>query len=342
MNPVGNEVPVNIPLTLVQSAYIQAQIRAGYFIADQVFPRVPVKQKRANYNVWDVDNWLRADAQRRAPGTESVGGGYTMSQNPLYNCYVTAFHKDLDAQTEAEQLANGIQNPRETATRYVTRQLLLRREMDFASAYMTTGVWGTDLTGHATLNTGSNFIYFDDSTSTPIDIIGELIEQMVHDTGFAPNTLVTTRRVRRALRRNAQIRAEAHAIAPKTGEALPTDLLLQELLEIDRIIVAQAVYNAAAEGETRNIQSIYGNDLLLCYVDPEAANTQNGDLNVPSAGYIFPWTGYKAGQAGFDGNATYEIPMPLTQSVRVEGEMAYDMRITSPLMGIYLHNVLTP
>jgi hypothetical protein len=338
MNPAGADVQVSIPLRIVQNAFLQQQLDQNFFIADKVFGRVPVQLKRANYRTWDIADWLRADAQRRAPGTESAGGGYRETEAPLYNCYVTAFHKDLDEQTEAELIANGNPNPRATDTRYVTRQLLMRRELDFHDSYMTTGVWGADWQGVATPSAATDFDYWNDSASTPIDIVAEIVDDIIAATGMVPNTMLMSRRVRRALRRNAQIISEAHAIAQRTGEPLPTDALLADLFEIPNIIVSNGYYNTAAEDTamTKTIVPIFNNMVWIGYVEPTA------DLEMPSAGRIFTWDGYNNGDSGFDGNGVYEIPMPTTKSVRIEGELAYDMRVVAPELGVLLSTVLDP
>lgn len=334
--PQGNEVLVNQPLLMIQNAYIRKELDADYFVADKVFRSVPVQRRSSNYWTWDVDNWLRTEAQRRAPGTPSVGSGFTATQNPLYRCYVTALHKDLDMQTEKEQLANGLMDPRETATRFVSRGLLLRRELDFADTYMRTGVWGLDMTGVASGPTTNQFVQFNQASSTPIDVLAYAADYVQAATGMEPNTILMSRQVRRVLRRNAQFLSEAKTIAFTTGTGRVTDMLLKELLEVDNIYVGRAVYNAAAEGQPKDIRPIFGKSMWIGYVDP----SESANLQEPSAGYIFPWVGYMDGDAGFAGNAVYEIPMPETKSVRVEGEMAYDMRITAPALGVYLDQVV--
>ena len=45
MNPLGSDIQVDIPLTLVQDAYVQG---ANDFIADQVFPMIGVQKRVGN------------------------------------------------------------------------------------------------------------------------------------------------------------------------------------------------------------------------------------------------------------------------------------------------------
>lgn len=330
MNPVGSDLLVNVPLTLVSTAYIEG---ANEFIADQVFPIIPVQKRSGTYYTYDVDAWYRTEAQERAPATESVGSGFTVSQAPLYYCRVYAFHKDVDDQTRAEQDANGIINMDAISTRFVTRQLLLKRELVFANAYFQPGVWGLTLTGTAGVPVaGSTFKYWSDAASTPIDDVTGAVEDIAELTGLRPGVLVLTPRVRRALRRNAQILAEAKAIAPYTGNPNVTDNLLLEVLEVDKIVVARTIVNRAAEGASKDMAPLYGKHALLVYAGDEAS------LEQPTGGAIFTWNGYDG--ADYAGNRVSSFRIPEIRSDRIEGELAFDMRIVAPDLGRFFQNAI--
>lgn len=329
MNPNGADIAVDIPLTLVQDAYIQG---ANEFIADQIFPMIGVQKKVGTYYQWTKDDWYRSEAAVRAPATPSVGSGFGLTSGPLYNALVYAFHKDLDKQTRAELDAQGLFDIEAIATRFVSRQLLLKREQIFASTYFGTGIW-TDRAGVASGPTGTQFLRFDDAGSVPVDLIGDVIENMAELTGLRPNVMVTTPRVMRALRRNPQIADLAASIAPYTGEAMPTARLLQEVLEIPRVVVARTIINTAVEGATAAYSPLYGKHILLAHVAADAS------LETPSAGYIFNWVGYDG--ASFAGNAVYKFPLAEIQSQRIEGEMAFDMKATATLLGTFLADAIS-
>lgn len=330
MNPVGSDLLVNIPLTLISSAYIEG---ANEFIADQVFGVIPVQKRSGTYYTFDIDSWYRTEAQERAPATESVGSGFTISQAPLYNCRVYAFHKDVDDITRAEQDANGIFDLDAVSTRFVTRQLLLKRELVFANAYMVPSVWGKTVTGTSGSPTyGTSFKYFSDAASTPIDEIGNAVEDIRELTGLAPNVFVITPRIKRALRRNPQLLDAAKSIAPYTGDPRVTDQLLAELLEVEKIVVARTIVNSAPEGATKSMGPLYGKNALLVYASSEPS-TQN-----PSGGYIFSWTGYPG--ADYSGNRVSSFRIPEIRSDRIEGEIAFDARIVAPDLGRFYQNVI--
>ena len=95
--PNINSVHVDAILTNISVAYLQNQ---DNFIADKVFPVIPVDKKSDKYFTYTKNDWFRDEAQRRAPGTESAGGGYNLSTG-TYSADVWAFHKDVDDQTVA-------------------------------------------------------------------------------------------------------------------------------------------------------------------------------------------------------------------------------------------------
>ena len=137
--PHINSVHVDAILTNISVAYLQNQ---DNFIADKVFPVIPVDKKSDKYFLYTKNDWFRDEAQRRAPGTESAGGGYNLS-TATYSTDVYAFHKDVDDQTVAN--ADAPLNPLREATEFVTRRLLLRRELQFVTDFFTTGVWADDV-----------------------------------------------------------------------------------------------------------------------------------------------------------------------------------------------------
>jgi len=92
-NPTAGDVHVDRLLGNISTAYIQKQ---SAFIADKAFPVVPVDNKSDRYTSYSKEDWLRDEAQERAPGTESAGGSYEIDTSPSFYCRKYAFHKDID------------------------------------------------------------------------------------------------------------------------------------------------------------------------------------------------------------------------------------------------------
>ncbi len=319
--PTLNQVHVDRPLTNISVAYIQ---EAKDFIADQVFPLVPVQKQSDRYFVYTKGDWFRDEAQVRAPATESAGGGYNLDNTPSYYAPVYAFHKDVDEQTRAN--SDVPLNADRDATQFVTQRMLLRRERQWASQYFTTGIWGnTDQTGVASGPAANQFVQWNATGSTPVEDIDTQIYQIKESTGYKPNTLVIGPLVFRTLKNHAEVLDRIKY----TQRGIITEDILASVFGVDKVLVASAVYNSAQEGAADAMQFIYGKQALLVYAE------KNPGIQKPSGGYIFGWTGLLG--AGAYGSRITRIPMPwLGQGTeRIEGEMAFAAKLVSADLGVF-------
>ena len=317
-NPTLSDVHVNGPLTNVSIAYA---LNADRFIAPQVFPNVPVAKQSDAYYTYARDDWFRADAQLRAPGTESVGGGYRIGQD-TYFAHVYAFHKDIDDQIRANA-DPGISMDRD-ASRYVTNNLLLRREKLFVSTFFGTGIWGRDVTGVAGAPAANQFQQFDQAASKPIEVLRAEILAMSELTGYEPNTLVMGPRVWNALADHASF---LERIKYTERGVVGTDLLAS-LLGIERVLIPRGIeVTTAEEAAVDTYAFLFGKSMWLGYVAPSPGLMQ------PSAGYTFSWTGFLG--AGAMGLRMKTFRMEHLESDRVEGEMAFDMKVVAPELGTF-------
>jgi hypothetical protein len=72
--PTLSQVHVAAPLTNIAVAYMQDD---NNYIADKIFPIVPVEFQSDLYYKWSKDDFFRDEAQQRADGQESAGSGLT-------------------------------------------------------------------------------------------------------------------------------------------------------------------------------------------------------------------------------------------------------------------------
>lgn len=314
--PTPSDAHVNQPLTQISIAFMQDM---GEFIADKVFPNIPVTKQSDRYYFYPKGNWFRSHAKERAPATESAGSGYDLDNTPTYNARPIALHKDVDDQLRANQDAM-IDCDRD-ATEFVTRQLALKREKDWASRYFTTGVWTGSSTG-ADITPATKWSA---AGSTPIEDIRVQKTAIKTKTGYRPNTLVLGDQVWAIL----QDHPEFTDRIKYTERGIVGLDLVAAVLELDQVVVAGAIENAALEGATADVMQFVMNSksALLCYSNPRPS------LLTPSAGYIFSWEGYLG--AGPAGNRISRFRMPQLRADRVEGEMAYDMKVVAPEMGVF-------
>lgn len=317
--PNSASVHVNAPLTNISVAYIQS---AADFISDKVFPVVPVDKQSDIYWVYTKNDWFRDEAQKRGPGTESVGSGYNLDSSNTYYAHVWAFHKDVADQVRANSDA-GIDVDRD-ATVFVTQRLMLRREREWHAKNFVAGKWGKDLTGVAGGEVpGTSFRQWSDyANSDPVNDIktGRMAIKSV--TGFRANTLVLQEEVFEALKQHPDI-IDRYKY---TNSSVITADMLARLFEVDRILVSGAVYATNNEGGTEAYSFVGAKGALLCYAAP------NPGLLVPSAGYTFAWKGLS--NLGYS-TAISTFRMEHLKSDRVEGEAAFDQKIIAADLGVF-------
>ncbi len=315
--PTRSDVHVNRPLTNISIAYIQ---RAADFIADKVFPIVPVMKQSDLYFTYDKAYWFSTEAQKRGPGTESAGSGYKVNSDNSYFCDVWAVHKDVDDQTRAN--ADQPLDLDRDATLFCTQQMLLRREVQFMTKYIVNGIW----TGATNLTPSTKW---DHSGSDPMADIDAKKSEIKSKTGFMPNTLIVASDVFFALRNNAAVLDRIKY----TQKGIVTEELLAMLFGVEKFLVASAVLNSAAEGVAADNNFLISDAGLLVYSNPSPSILQ------PSGGYIFSWQGLFG--AGAQGNRISSFRMEQLKSDRIEGEMAFSMKQVGADLGCYLTGLLT-
>lgn len=323
--PTRQQVHIDRALTNISVAYMQD---ASNFIADKVFPIVPVQKQSDLYFIYRREDFLRDEAQERAKGTESAGGEYNIDQSEPYFCRVHAFHTDLNEQDVVN--ADDPLTPDQDATEFVSQKLLIRREVMWAQNFFGAGIWGKDITGKAATPGDGETLQWHLATSDPVQTIKNEATKMQEATGYRPNTMVLSPYVKDALLEHPDIIDRIKY----TQKGIASIDLLAQLFEVDNIYVAQAIYNKAVKGASESTQFIMGKHALLCYAEKKPG------LKKPSAGYIFAWTGLKG--AGSFGNRVVRIPMPWLgmDTERIEGEMAFDMKKVAADLGTFFKDIV--
>lgn len=316
--PTRSDVHVNRPLTNISIAYIQ---QAQDFVADKVFPIVPVMKQSDRYFVYTKGDWFRTVANKRAPSSESAGSGFHLDNTPSYYADVWAVHKDVDDQTRAN--ADQPLDLDRDATLFVTQNLLLRREIQWMNAFMQPSIWGTDVNVGAT---PAN--QWDATTSDPQAQVDAQKSAIKEQTGKTPNAMVVSSDVFYALRNNKSILDRIKY----TQRGIISEDLLATLFGVDKFLVASAVLNTALEGKPDALTYLSKNLCLLVYANPAPSILQ------PTGGYIFSWQGLFG--AGAQGNRIKTFRMEHLESDRIEGEMAFSMKLVGADLGVLFTNVL--
>ena len=310
--PTSTDVHVDAVLTNMSVAYQQ---EAYAFVANRAFPVVNVAKQTDKYFTYSQADFMRDQVQRRAYGTESAGTGYSLS-TASYSCDVFALHKDIGDQTRAN--SDNPLNPDMDATRFLSQQMLIRQEVQWAADAFTTSIWGTDATPSP---------LWDAASSTPIADVETAKNTVLTNTGYVPNTIIMSYKAFSALVDNADIVDRIKY----TSQDSVTEELLARVFNVDRVLVMASVYNSAQEGATASYSQVGDKDVLVCYT-PSAPG-----LMVPSAGYTMNWSGVSAGLGTSSAISRYR--MDTLRADRIEIEAAFDFKIVSSALGYFLSNV---
>lgn len=327
MQPTPGDVHVNTPLTNISVAYMQ---NAANFIGTRAFPNIPVQKQSDRYYTFDRGDFNRDEMQERAPGTESVGGGYNVDSTPTYYARVYAFHKDVHDQMRAN--ADSALQPDREATQFVSQKAMIKREKVWATSYFQAGVWATDITGVASAPTAGQELHWNDGTSTPIESVRAGKRVVLEQTGYEPNKLVLGKPVYDALLDHPDIIDRLKYGQTAGAPAMANREKLAQLFEVDEILVSKAIENTAAEGATEASSFILGKHALLTYAAPSPG------LQTPTGGYTFSWTGYLG--ASSDGVRIKNFRMENLESDRIEIQMAFDCKLVGADLGYFWNGIV--
>ena len=333
--PSLQQVHVNRPLSMISNAFMQD---ATDYIADKLAPVVPVQKQSDRYFIYLKGDWFRDEAQVRAPGTESAGGGYNLDNTPSYYAPVYAFHKDVDPQIRANSDV-----PLDTdrdATLFITHRLLLKREILVQATMLASNTWtGSTTGGDITPSPQWNL-----ANSTPLEDIEAQIWSIKQETAKFPNRLVLGPRVWEVLKNHDEV---VQRIKYTQRGVVTTDLLASLIAPPGvtnfQVLVASAIQNTAAQTvpETQATQALNmqfiapTKSALLLYAEPQPG------IMVSSSAYIFTWVGLLG--AGAFGSRISQIPAPLLGigTTRIEGELAFAVKIIDGSLGCWFLNAVS-
>lgn len=330
--PTLGDVHVNRPLTMISGIYLQDQ---NDFVSTKVFPSVSVPNRSDVYYIYNRGDFFRNNMQKRAPGTPAPAGGYKLATK-TYVADVWALKKIIDDQIRAN--SDSPINPDRDATLWLTQQALINRDVNWAAAYMTTGVWGTDLAGAAAAD-ATHTVYWNRSGSDPIGDILTAALLVKRTTGMWANTLVLGAVAYKELLTNAQVidRLKYGQTAPGPVIVKATDLAA--LFQVDRVLVMSGIQTTSAEDMTGDSDTtpdtfdfISGKSALLTYAAPSPG------LMSASAGYTFNWTGLMGATAA--GMRIKKFRWEIDAADHVEIESAYAFGQVGKALGYYFNGIV--
>lgn len=271
--PDRSDVHVDQPLTQISIASMNMP---ESFVAESIFPRVPVNKESDKYFVFTKSHMFRSTVEVRSPTAPVKHRGYELSTgNYSANEYATGI-------LVADRIANNSDaplRPYEDATNIITQDMMMFKENNFGAEHLVTGTWTNNVTLSGT-DQWNDYVNSDpigdiDTAKFTINgLTGIPTSQMCIAMGSA---------VWNKLKRHpALLNAFGGGYG---GMKVLTKAQVAEILEVKKIVVSEAIWNTNLEGNsTQTLSRIVGKNCLI-YFAPDSPG-----LMTPSCGYFFTKT----------------------------------------------------
>lgn len=320
VNDIAGEMRVDQYLTNFSVSYRQDEAN---FVAGFASTPIPVMNESAKYAIYPAGYFWRDEAEVRPLGGRPVQVGYRV-ENGTYLAEEWGLEHTIDDRQRRNAAAP--YNLDEAGTTLLESKMMIREERIWCEKFFKPGIWTYDYVG------GTDFTPFNDDASTPIAFIDQVKTAMARGTGKMPNTLVLGANVANALRSNADIVDRVKY----TQRGIASLDILAALFEVERVKVARAVYNAAAEGADDDFDFIADdNGMWLGYIE------RTPMLDAPTAIARFGWVGLYPGTNEM-GGVIIRGRDDRARSDWIQDSNAFDYRQVSVDLGVYFQNANIP
>jgi hypothetical protein len=314
-NPTPNDMHQDRALTDVSIEYI---MNPADYIAGQVFGSTGVSQKTNVYHTYEKNDWLRSEVRTKSRGDDTPLAGYNTGTDS-YKCAT----KWLGTDYYPEDLANAdeVFSVESDKARFISQQLMQERENEFASTFMTTSVWGTDLT--------PSTLWDDDASDPKADLITGA-QTIKKNTGKRPNTLVVTEEIHDVFTQHPLIIDQNKYTS---SDSIDTEMI-KRYFGIERYFVMGAIKATNVEGGTAAYDYVEDANALLCYVNPAGLNR-----NSVTAAHHFVWQGL----TGLNslGHVIDRYTDDSKEATIIRGKMSYDMKVVASDLGYFFNAAIT-
>lgn len=273
MQPERQDVHVDRPLTELSIASMNSD---ASFIAQRVFPRVPVKKESDKYFIFTKSFMFRSEVEVRGATSPVRHRGYELSTGSYSaNEYATGILvSDRVADNSDDPL-----RPSEDATRVISHDMMIFIENNWGAEHMVTGTWtnNTTLSGTQQWSDYANSDPIGDVDTAKFTING-LTGVNTSDLSLAMGSAVWNK----LKRHPALLNAFGGGFG---GMKVLTKQQVAEILEVKEVLVSEAIYNTNVEGNaTQTLSRVIGKNALVFYAPGAPA------LMTPSCGYFFAKT----------------------------------------------------
>lgn len=328
--PTPQQVHVDRYLTNMAIRYSQD---VGTFIADRVFPVIPVLKLSDFYLKFAKGYFLRDEMKERPLGGRPPSVGYELEKE-RYSCVEWSLEHKID--DRERENADVPVEPDLRGTELLTEQALIHRDREFCEGFFREGIWATEFEGVSGAPSGKKFTKFSNYEaegttqfkSRPIRFFDERATEMREKTGRRPNKLVLGANLYTVIKNHPEVTERVkYTMAPPS---IVTPGILATLFDVNEVLVAESIYNTAPEGAATTTQFIVNpENALLTYAAPAASITR------PSAGYCFAWTGLIPGLQNAFGGVLSRGREELAHTDVLQIRATYDMQQTASDLGMF-------
>jgi len=281
--PNVKELIVAGPLADVSIAY-----RNQSYIADRVFPIIDRVSPRAKIARYLKGAWFRDEAGIRGAGGRAPRGGYPVDLLSLATKEY-AFAKEVTDEDRRFASAAGAPplKPDQDAIEFAAGKIDLSKEVRVANLILTgtwSGVAGEDAGGLWAAGEGNTFL---------TDVQAR-IETIRANTGLKPNKLMIDHGTYNSLKRESTVLD----LIKYTERAVLTKELLAAILELDEVLIGEAIKSTAKETKA-------GTDFTASNIWEKNAGKGSAFLY-----YAPPTPGLKTPSAGYQARVAYEDGSP--------------------------------
>lgn len=294
---------------------------AGGFIADKVFPPVPVMKDSDIIPEVDIEQSTDRDLTAlhlRAPGGEPITIDWSVTTSHTYKCRSHAVrHPITDEEVASADGAFQIML-QQGGARMIEKELRISKEIN-AAAVLATATSDGSLTAAA-----SDFFDNPAATTPPVDQIVAKYATIESNSGITPNAVWCDELVARAIWNHPDTRARyasGFQIAP--GDTTMKAQILAQLLGVENVFISRAFYNSGVRNGTITNTRVWGELCYIGYIEPTPMIPSMG------VGYTFGWS--------FEGTLWNDISYmewrdgdPSKRTSYISGEWYYDQKTTRP------------
>lgn len=249
--------------------------------ADKLFPFIQVDKEAGEFKVLSAEDFFRDEIQKVPDGepVPIIGRSFTADtyQTAVYGGRAFVSRREMNNAGKT-----GI-DPGRMAMKTIMKKIMLHRDIAFSSKFFPTGastLWGTGDDYTKDFITAERWDKIADATPGDVmKFVKQARRRVQGKSGDLPNVMLVGAKTWDVLSEHEEITDKIKF----TQKGVITEELIASLFMIDKVIIAEAPYNDAAEGATRTIKRHGDTSVLFVYANNSAPNQNDG----ASAGYCF-------------------------------------------------------